>query len=308
MQLSDCIAKADVLVEALPYIADFRGEMIVVKIGGSVQEDAAALGALLTDVAFMHVVGMRPVVVHGGGKAISRALADAGVETKFLAGLRVTDERSIGIVEDVIKNKVGVAIVASLCERGVAAEQLPGDRVFFAERKTGVDPASGKALDWGFVGDAVHCDTGPVRASLESGHIPVICPLGRDASGRVLNINADDAAAAIASALPSRKLVYVSDVPGLLRDPSDPESLIGTLHVSEAPAMERDGTISGGMIPKVESSLAALRAGVRKVHFVDGRMPHSLLLEMFTDKGVGTQIVKDAPAAPASGAAAKGNF
>lgn len=299
MKLSDYIAKADVLVEALPYIADFRGEMIVVKLGGSVQEDPAALGALLTDVAFMHVVGMRPVVVHGGGKAISRALKEAGVETRFLAGLRVTDERAIGIVEDVIKNRVGASIAASLRERGVAASQLPGDRVFFAERKTGTDPATGATLDWGFVGDAVHCDTGPVRAILEAGEIPVICPLGRDAAGRILNINADDAAAAIARALPSRKLVYVSDVPGLLKDPSDPATLIETLHASEAPALERDGTISGGMIPKVESSLAALRSGVRKVHFVDGRMPHSLLLEMFTNKGVGTQIVKDpAPAAP----------
>ena len=293
MQISDCIAKAGVLIEALPYIADFRGEMVVVKLGGSVQEDESALESLLTDVAFLRTVGMRPIVVHGGGKAISRALREAGAPVKFVAGLRVTDASAIGIVEDVLKNRVGADIAEKLCRNGISAERLAGDRVFFAVRKKGTDPATGEALDWGYTGEAVHCDTGPVRAILESGKVPVICPLGRDVEGDLMNINADDAAAALARALPSRKLAFVSDVPGLLRDPADPTSLIETLHVSDVPALMADGTISGGMIPKVQSSLLALRAGVRKVHFVDGRMPHSLLLEMFTNKGVGTQIVKD---------------
>lgn len=293
MQLSDYIAKASVLVEALPYIADFRGEIVVVKIGGSVQEDEAALSSLLTDVAFMHVVGMLPIVVHGGGKAITRALAEAGVESRFVGGFRVTEERAIGVMERTVKERVNARIVELLRSAGVPASPLHGDSVVFATRKAGTDPATGAALDWGFVGEPVHCDTGPVRAMLQAGDIPVVTPLGRGADGRTYNVNADDAAAAIARALPSRKLVYVSDVPGLLRDPKDPASLVETLRAGDVPALERDGTISGGMIPKIESSLSALRAGVRKVHLVDGRMPHSLLLEIFTTRGVGTQIVKD---------------
>ena len=292
MQQWDPIEKANVLLEALPYLADFRGEIIVVKLGGSVQEDERSLVSTLTDVAFMRVVGMLPVVVHGGGKAITRAMKEAGVEARFLNGFRVTDEASIRIVEDVIKNRVNAQIVDILRKAGVDAAPLPGDEVFFAVRKTGSDPATGAPLDWGYVGEAVHCDTGPVRARLQAGAVPVVYPLGRGADGRVYNINADDAAAAIARALPSRKLAYVSDVPGLLRDPADPTSLIGTLHAGEVTELEREGVIAGGMLPKIESSLAALRAGVRKVHLVDGRMPHSLLLEIFTTRGVGTQIVK----------------
>ena len=292
MQLSDPIEKANVLLEALPYLADFRGEIIVVKLGGSVQEDERSLVSTLTDVAFMRVVGMLPVVVHGGGKAITRAMKEAGVEARFLNGFRVTDEASIRIVEDVIKNRVNAQIVDILRKAGVDAAALPGDEVFFAVRKTGSDPATGATLDWGYVGEAVHCDTGPVRAHLQAGRIPVVCPLGRGADGRVYNINADDAAAALAMALPSRKLAYVSDVPGLLRDPADPATLIETLHAPDVPELEKAGVIAGGMLPKIESSLAALRAGVRKVHLVDGRMPHSLLLEIFTPQGVGTQIVK----------------
>ena len=292
MQQWDPIEKANVLLEALPYLADFRGEIIVVKLGGSVQEDERSLVSTLTDVAFMRVVGMLPVVVHGGGKAITRAMKEAGVEARFLNGFRVTDEASIRIVEDVIKNRVNAQIVDILRKAGVDAAPLPGDEVFFAVRKTGSDPATGAPLDWGYVGEAVHCDTGPVRARLQAGAVPVVCPLGRGADGHVYNINADDAAAAIARALPSRKLAYVSDVPGLLRDPADPTSLIGTLHAGEVPELEREGVIAGGMLPKIESSLAALRAGVRKVHLVDGRMPHSLLLEIFTTRGVGTQIVQ----------------
>ena len=290
MQLSDPIEKANVLLEALPYLADFRGEIIVVKLGGSVQEDERSLVSTLTDVAFMRVVGMLPVVVHGGGKAITRAMKEAGVEARFLNGFRVTDEASIRIVEDVIKNRVNAQIVDILRKAGVDAAALPGDEVFFAVRKTGSDPATGATLDWGYVGEAVHCDTGPVRARLQAGAVPVVCPLGRGADGHVYNINADDAAAALARALPSRKLAYVSDVPGLLRDPGDPDSLIHTLRAADAPALMESGVVGGGMLPKIQSCLDAIRAGVRKVHIVDGRMAHSLLLEIYTKTGVGTEI------------------
>ncbi len=292
MELTDYIQKAEVLIEAMPYIADFRDEIIVVKLGGSVQEDVEALKSTLMDVAFMSIVGMLPIVVHGGGKAISRALKESGLETQFVQGLRVTDEASMRIVEDVIKNQVNRQIASLLPEKLVSAAQLPGDRIFFAVKKTAQDPDSGKVFDWGYVGTPTWVDTGPVRALLQTRKIPVICPLGLGSDGHVYNINADTAAAALAKALPSRKLAYVSDVPGLLRDPSDRGSLIETLPIDQVPGLIREGVISGGMLPKIESCLEALQAGVRKVHLVDGRMPHSLLLEIFTTKGVGTQIVK----------------
>ena len=292
MQLESLIHKADVLVEALPYIVDFRGETVVVKLGGSVMEGTDALVGILTDVAFMRSVGMRVIVVHGGGKAISRALKEAGLGTTFVQGLRVTDAASIRVVEDVIKNEVNAEIVRLLEGMQVRAVPLHGETIYFANRMTGTDPATGAALDWGFVGNPVSVDTGPVRELLREGEVPVVCPLGRGEDGSLYNINADTAAAALAKALPARKLVYVSDVPGLLRDPADPSTLIETLHMDDAPALIADGTIAGGMAPKIESCLAALRAGVRKVHLVDGRLSHSLLLEMFTTKGVGTQIVK----------------
>lgn len=292
MQLDALIHKADVLIEALPYIVDFRGETVVVKLGGSVMESPDALVGILTDVAFMRSVGMRVIVVHGGGKAISRALKEAGLGTTFVQGLRVTDAASIRIVENVIKNEVNAEIVRLLESMQIRAVPLHGESIFFANRKTGTDPATGAALDWGFVGNPVSVDTGPVRELLREEAVPVVCPLGRGEDGALYNVNADTAAAALAKALPARKLVYVSDVPGLLRDPSDPATLIETLHMDDAPALIADGTIAGGMAPKIESCLAALRAGVRKVHLVDGRLSHSLLLEMFTTKGVGTQIVK----------------
>ncbi len=292
MELTDYIQKAEVLIEAMPYIADFRDEIIVVKLGGSVQEDVEALKSTLMDVAFMSIVGMLPIVVHGGGKAISRALKESGLETRFVQGLRVTDEPSMRIVENVIKNQVNRQIASLLPAPMVSAVQLPGDRIFFAVKKTAQDPDSGEVFDWGYVGTPTWVDTGPVRALLQTRKIPVICPLGLGSDGHVYNINADTAAAALAKALPSRKLAYVSDVPGLLRDPSDRGSLIETLPVDQVPGLIREGVISGGMLPKIESCLEALQAGVRKVHLVDGRMPHSLLLEIFTTKGVGTQIVK----------------
>lgn len=291
IQMDAVIAKAEALIEALPYIASFKGEMIVVKLGGSVMESAEDLKSILTDIAFMKTVGMLPIVVHGGGKAISRGLKRAGIETSFVQGLRVTDEASIHIVEDVIKNEVNADVVRILREAGVEAQPLHGERIFFANRKTGRDPATGETLDWGFVGVPMAVDTGPVHELIHQSAVPVICPLGRGADGRVYNINADTAAAALAKGLRARKLAYVSDVPGLLRDPADPASLIDTLRAADAPVLMAQGVVGGGMLPKIQSCLEALEAGVRKIHLVDGRMPHSLLLEIFTNKGVGTEIV-----------------
>ncbi|MCL1909417.1 MAG: acetylglutamate kinase [Kiritimatiellaeota bacterium] len=286
------ISKAETLIEAMPYIADFKAETIVVKLGGSVMDNATTLKSILEDVAFMRVAGMLPIVVHGGGKAISRALAEAGVETKFVMGLRVTDEASIKVVERVIKNEVNAEVVEILRSFDIGAEPLHGDTIFLSEKKTGKDPATGAALDWGFVGNPVFTDTGPAREMLSRRVVPVVCPLGRSAGGELHNINADTAAAALAKALKARKLAFVSDVPGLLENPADPSTLINTLKAADAPALMSRGVVGGGMLPKIQSCLDALDAGVRKVHLVDGRMPHSLLLEIFTNKGVGTEITK----------------
>lgn len=289
--MESVIAKADVLIEAMPYITRFRGEMIVVKLGGSVMESAENLRSILMDIAFMKIVGMRPIVVHGGGKAISRGLQKAGIPTQFVQGLRVTDEASMRVVESVIKHEVNAQVVEILREGGVDARALYGDEIFFANRKTGHDTVTGAALDWGYVGVPMAADTGPVQNLLHEDAVPVICPLGRGEDGHIYNINADTAAAALAKSLRPRKLVYVSDVPGLLRDPQDSTSIINTLRADEAPALTAQGIVGGGMLPKIQSCLEALAAGVRKVHLVDGRMAHSLLLEIYTNKGVGTEIV-----------------
>jgi acetylglutamate kinase len=285
------IEKAGVLVEALPYIQRFRNEIVVVKFGGSAMEDPEHVSGVLEDVAFMECVGMKIVLVHGGGKAISRGMQADGIESRFLHGLRVTCERSIHVVERVLKTEVNPRIVKLLVKKGGMAKSLHGQAIFRVSRKADVDARTGEALDWGFVGEPGEVDTAPILAMLAEGVIPVITPLGVGPDDQTHNINADVAAAAVAKALRARKLAFLSDVPGLLRDPQDPESLISTLKQHEAEALMEQGIISGGMLPKINSCIEALAAGVRKVHMIDGRMQHSLLLEMFTDKGVGTEIV-----------------
>jgi acetylglutamate kinase len=285
------IEKAGVLIEALPYIQRFRNEIVVVKFGGSAMEDPDHVSGVLEDVTFMECVGMKIVLVHGGGKAISRGMEEDGIDSKFLHGLRVTCERSIHVVERVLKTHVNPRIVKLLVKKGATAKSLHGQEIFHVTRKTGVDDQTGEELDWGFVGEPGGVDTGPIHAMLAEGVIPVITPLGIGPDGKTHNINADVAAASVAKTLRARKLAFLSDVPGLLRDPQDPESLISTLKLPEIEWLVEQGVISGGMLPKIMSCMEALSAGVRKVHMIDGRMQHSLLLEMFTDKGVGTEIV-----------------
>lgn len=287
------IEKADVLIEALPYIQQFRGAIIVVKFGGSAMEDESNTERILTDVTFMECAGMRPVIVHGGGKAITRGLKASGIESKFVRGLRVTCEKTIAIVEKVIKGEVNPRLVKILQRNGARAQGLHGEDVFQVERKTEVDPDTGKTLDWGFVGEPKEVNIRPVLDLLEKDMIPVITPLGRGVDGRVHNVNADTAAAALAKALKARKLVFLTDVPGLMRDPKDPASVMPTLRISEVAELIQKGVIGGGMLPKIGSCVEALNAGVRKIHLIDGMMAHSLLLEIFTTKGVGTEIVSD---------------
>jgi acetylglutamate kinase len=289
--MNELIEKADVLIEALPYFQSFRGATVVVKFGGSAMENPAHVEGVLEDVAFMECVGMKLVLVHGGGKAISRGMEEDGIESRFLHGLRVTCERSIGVVERVLKGDINPRIVKLLNDKGARAESLHGEKIFHVTRKTGVDPQTGEKLDWGFVGEPGEVDTAPITDLLEQGIIPVITPLGIGADGKTHNINADVAATAVAQALRARKLAFLSDVPGLLRDVNDPDSLISTLKLPEVESLMEQGVIAGGMLPKIKSCIDALEAGVHKVHMIDGRIQHSLLLEMFTDKGIGTEIV-----------------
>ena len=293
MNLQAYIDKASILVEATPYIQQFRGEVFVVKLGGSVREDSAALASLLADVAFMSTVGIKVVLVHGGGKAISRALDISGVKSEFVLGIRVTSEEAIGIVERVLKKEVNADIVRILRRNGANAHPLHGDWIIKAVRKTARPIGSDKTLDWGFVGEPVSVDARTITEMTDAGVIPVVTPLGLSEFDRIYNINADRAASAVAEAIRARKLAFISDVPGVLRDKDNPDSLISSIRVGEIEGLARDGVIGGGMLPKLEGCAAAIRAGVRKVHLVDGRMPHSLLLEIFTTKGVGTEITED---------------
>jgi acetylglutamate kinase len=285
------IEKAGVLIEALPYVQRFRGAIVVVKLGGSAMEDAGCLASILADITFMECVGMLPVIVHGGGKAISRGMKEKGIESRFVKGLRVTCDRSIEVVKDVLENELNPGIVSTLQKMGARAEGVRGESVFHVERKTDVDDETGETLDWGFVGEPGAVDIEPITSLLKEETIPVVMPLGMGADGKVHNINADTAAAAAARALKARKLVFLSDVPGLLRNAGDPESVMPTLNVEDVEKLMKEKVIDGGMVPKVRSGVDALHAGVNKVHMIDGRMQHSLLLEIFTDKGVGTEIV-----------------
>lgn len=277
--------KAAALTEALPYIQDFRGSTVLVKVGGSVMESEANLVSLLADVAFMDAVGMKIVLVHGGGKAISRALKESGIEPRFVDGLRVTDGPSMEIVRRTLNNEVNTNLVRLLQGMKTNARPLHGNWMFTAEKI--------ESPDRGYVGSPAAVDTRAVREMLDAGIVPVVTPLGTGRDGHLYNINADSAAAALAKALKVRKFAVVSDVPGLLADPADPASLLGTLRLSSVAKLKAQGVISGGMLPKIEGCEDAIRAGVRKVHLVDGRMPHSLLLEMFTREGVGTEITDE---------------
>jgi len=278
-------AKAAVLTEALPYIQDFKGSVVLIKLGGSVMEVEANLNSLMDDVAFLNAVGIKVVIVHGGGKAISKAIKASGHEPLFVEGQRVTDETTMEIVRKTLNNVVNPDLVARLCARGANAKPLHGNWLFSARKIA--------SPDRGYVGEVVSVAPRAVNEMLDASIIPVVTPLGTGADDNHLyNVNADFAAAALAKALKVRKFVLVSDVPGLLKNPDDPATLLSTLRLKEVGVLKADGTLSGGMLPKIESCEDAIRSGVRKVHLVDGRMAHSLLLEIFTREGVGTEITE----------------
>lgn len=283
--------KADALIEALPYLQSFRGKTFLIKMGGSAMEDPELVKMVMRDVVFLEVAGINPIIVHGGGKAISAAMASAGLEAQFVGGFRVTSDEAVEIVARVLSEEINPGLVRMIRDFGGKAVGIPGDQVFFGEKLLAKDSA-GQRVDLGRVGEVVGCQLAQIEAAIHAGIVPVVSPLASELSnGRPLNINADLAAAALAKELRVAKLVYLSDVPGLLADPKLPASLIKSVSRADADALIADGTISGGMIPKVRSATDALNAGVRKVHFIDGRLPHALLLEIFTDGGIGTEVV-----------------
>ena len=290
--MEKAIEKAQTLIEALSYIQCFADKIVVVKMGGSVMDDERALTDLLTDIVFMNTVGMRPVIVHGGGKAISDAMEKRGLEVQFVQGRRYTDQRSLNVVEHVLCNEVNQHIVKVIESLGSSAMGLHtlSSGVLFGEKLFLEDV--GRKVDLGFVGKVNSVNAKLVELLCHSDTIPVIAPLARDKTGTKLNCNADTAAGEVAATLKAEKLVMVTDTHGIRQDPEDAESVIHTANEEEIRMMIDDGTIAGGMLPKVESCLRALDAGVSRTHIIDGRFSHSLLLEIFSDKGVGTLIQK----------------
>ena len=288
--MTSAAEKASVLIKALPYLQRFRGKTFLIKMGGSAMDDPALVREVMRDIVFLEVAGIRPVIVHGGGKAISAAMNESGLKARFVGGLRVTSEEAIKIVDQTLHGVINLGLVKTIDELGGKATSIHGTSVFFAKQLWGKDE-NGTMVDIGRVGQVANCRTEDVSAALAAGLVPVISPLGRhEDTDETHNINADLAAAALAFALKPAKLVYLSDVPGLLRDARDESTLIESISADEARNLMEDGTISGGMIPKITSALEALASGVEKVHFIDGRTPHTLLLEIFTKSGIGTEI------------------
>ena len=289
--MDDAIRKAEVLIEALSYIRNFRDRLTVIKLGGSAMEDPDALRATLQDVVFMETVGMRPVLVHGGGKPIDRAMAQAGLKPRKVLGRRYTDDETLGIVVRVLLREINADIEAQIRQLGGRAvgPHLGSIQYLTGERMTLPGPG-GDVIDLGRVGRVTGVDTALIQDFCAAGVVPVIPSLAVDAAGGWLNVNADTAAAAVAAHLHAEKLVLLTDTPGILLDRKDPSSLLTSLDPPRCRELIERGVIDEGMIPKVEACLDSLRAGVRKTHIIDGRLRHSLLLEIYTDRGVGTEI------------------
>lgn len=282
--------KTEVLLEALPYVQRFRDSIFVVKFGGSFLDTERAREGVAMDLAFLATVGIHVIVVHGGGPAINKAMQREGIEPVWKDGLRFTDKATVSIVERTLNEEINAGICANIEAKGGRAVGLRGQDIFQCERLR--QDGSGNPVDLGFVGKVVGVDAGALRARLGEGRLLVVSPVGKDGAGQVYNTNADTAAAHLAAAVGARRLVYLCDVPGLLRDPADPATLISSLSREEVPGLRAAGVIGTGMLPKVESALHALERGVHRVHLIDGRLPHSVLLEIFTDEGIGTEIVR----------------
>ena len=284
-------ARAESLIEALPYIQRFRGQTFVVKYGGAAMEEDQIVDRFLRDIVFLEAVGINPVLVHGGGKAITARMREAGLKPQFVNGLRVTDDISINIVEDTLDNEINPKIVDTIVRFGGKAQGISGKSVFVARRLPPQRKDDGEQVDVGFVGEATKINVRAIRSAIRDEVVPVISPIGADEDGLVLNINADVAAGALAATIKAAKLIYVSDVPGIMRDPASSDSLIPTVHSGQIDPLIKDKVIEGGMIPKVQSAADALKNGVGKIHMIGGNIHHCMLLEIFTNSGIGTEIV-----------------
>jgi acetylglutamate kinase len=291
MNVAEVTAKARVLLEALPYIQDFRGSIFVVKYGGSFMDDPdpSARNRVAADIAFLSAVGINVVVVHGGGKAITRAMEESGLKPAFVNGLRATDEATVAIVKKTLDEIVNREVCEAIAAAKAKPKGMPGDTVLVCQKLAMDD--DGQPVDLGFVGEVTEVKVKLIKKEIAEGFVPVISPVAEGYDGKPYNVNADIVAGRVASALRARRLVYMSDVPGLLAAPPDPESLISTVKIGEVEELKKKGIVDKGMRPKVASAVRALQEGVQRVHFVDGRLAHSLLLEIFTDKGAGTEIV-----------------
>jgi len=291
MDIAEITAKARVLLEALPYIQDFRGSTFVVKYGGSFMDDPdpAVRSRVAGDIAFFAAVGINVVVVHGGGKAITKAMESAGLNTSFVNGLRATDEATIAVVRKTLNEVVNPQVCEAIATAGARPKGMPGDTVLVCQKLAADD--DGKPVDLGFVGEVTEVKVKLIKKEIADGFVPVISPVAEGLDGKPYNVNADLVAGRVASALRARRLVYMSDVPGVLVNPAEPDSLISTLKISQVDDLKKRGIIDKGMRPKVASAIRALQEGVQRVHLIDGRLPHSLLLEIFTDQGIGTEIV-----------------
>jgi acetylglutamate kinase len=287
------IEKAKALVEAMEYIRLFRGKIVVVKLGGSVLDEPELRKKLLTDVVFMATVGIRPILVHGGGKAITKAMNESGLEPQWVNGRRYTDEHTMAIVEHTLVHDINASICETIKQLGCVPMGLHSlsSCVLFAEPLRMTD-SQGRKIDLGFVGEVKTINSQLLKTLCASETIPVIAPVAIDRSGGKLNVNADSAAGKVAAAVEAEKFVSVSDTNGILRDLNDPESGISSATEEEIKQMIQSGIITEGMLPKVEACIIALEGGVKKAHIIDGRIRHSLLLEIYTEEGVGTQIVK----------------
>jgi len=282
----EIIKKAEVLTEALPYIREFSGITVVIKYGGAALVNEDIKETLIKDIALMKYVGFKPVVVHGGGKDINKALEKVGKEPEFRNGLRVTDGETMEIVQEVLAGKINKNLTAELCLHGINAVGICGKD----SNTLQVEKLCPDGEDIGFVGDVKDVDPTLVQSLIDNDFVPVISSIGVDDKGNSYNVNADYAAVAIAGALHAEKLVFVTDVPGILADVNDPSSVVSVIHIDEVHNMIASGAISGGMLPKVACCIAGLDAGVPNVHILDGRIPHCLIMEIFTNEGIGTLI------------------
>lgn len=293
----DASEKADVLIEAMKWIREHRGKITVIKLGGSLMEDEVAMMHLIIDLVFMETVGMKPVVVHGGGAAISEAMKKAGIQPTFVQGRRYTDEATLGVVRDVLARQISGGLVDQIKSFGgeaVALSEPFGSNVLYGKKATIKDDA-GENVDLGWVGEVTGVDVKKIEEYCDQGIIPVIpsYTVLEGSENQGLNVNADVAATEVAKQLRAHKLVFVSEVNGVRTDPNDPNSMIDSLTADEARKLLASGAIVGGMIPKIQSCLKTLERGVEKIHIINGRLRHAILLEIFTSRGVGTEIVNE---------------